>query len=197
MWYWVFRAIFAVILKLFFRLRAEGLNNLPKTNFIIVANHASFLDPLVIMAAVPRKIYCIALKGLYRLAWLGWFLRSVDALPNGCSSDKATCLLAENKNVGLFPEGGISRNGQLRNFKRGVALLALRTGRPIVPCAIFGAYESLPVGAKFPRFLPIKVRIGRPIYFPKEFEDVIDDISLQEGVLRIRQSIQEMLYAGQ
>ncbi|MCX5703772.1 MAG: 1-acyl-sn-glycerol-3-phosphate acyltransferase, partial [Candidatus Omnitrophica bacterium] len=53
MWYWIFRPIVIAIFKLFFSLKVEGLENLPqKTNFIAVANHASFLDPLVIMAAI-------------------------------------------------------------------------------------------------------------------------------------------------
>ena len=108
----------------------------------------------------------------------------------------AISLLTENNNIGLFPEGGISRDGMLREFRRGMALLALKTGRPIVPCAILGTYEALPLGAKFPKFVPIKLRIGKPRYFLKEFEDIIDDIYLQEGIFKVRNTIKEMLNAG-
>jgi len=53
MWYWIFRIVFIVIFKLFFKLKVEGLKNLPrKTNFIVVANHSSFLDPLLIMVTI-------------------------------------------------------------------------------------------------------------------------------------------------
>lgn len=186
-----------VILKLFFKLKVEGLENIPqKNNFIIVANHASFMDPLVIMAAVPKKIHCIALRGLYTIFWLRWFLRLTETLPSGSSSEKAVALLTENKIVGLFPEGGVSRDGKLREFRRGVALLAFKTGRPIVPCAILGTYAALPKGAKFTKFLPIKVKIGKPIYLLKEFQELIDDINLQNGIFKVRNSIQEMTYAG-
>ena len=198
MWYWIFKIPTLIILKLFFRLKVEGLENIPrKTNFIIVANHASFLDPLVVYVAVSRKIHCIALRNLYRIFWLRWFMKMIETLSSGSSSPKAINLLTNNRNVGLFPEGGVSRDGRLREFHRGAALLALRTGRPIVPCAILGTYEAFPRQAKFPKFfLPIKLKIGKPVYLLKEFAELIDDISLQKGTFRIRNAIKEMLYAG-
>ncbi len=167
-----------------------------KTNFIVVANHNSFLDPLVIGAAIPKKVYWMAARGVYRISWLRWFLRKTESLPTGGSSEKAIYLLTKSKNVGLFPEGTRSFDGRLREFRRGVALLGLKSGRPIVPCAILGSYEALPRRAKFPRlFRAIKVKIGKPIYLLKEFEDVIDDIYLQEGILKIRNAIKEMINA--
>lgn len=198
MWYWAFRVIFVGIFKLFFQLKIEGLENIPqKTNFIIVANHSSFLDPLAVMAAVPKKIHCISLRYLYKIFWLRWFLSRVEAVPSGgASSEKALHLLAENKIVGLFPEGGVSRDGKLKEFKRGMALLAIKTGRPIVPCAIIGAYDALPLGTRFPKFRPIKVKIGKAKYLLKDFSDMIDDIHLQEGIHKIRNIVKEMIHAG-
>lgn len=197
MWYWFFREVFRVILKLFFRLKVEGLENLPqKSNFILIANHASYLDPLVILAGVPQKISCIALRDLYQIFWLKWFLQKMSAFPSGSSSEKAVSLLMQNKNVGLFPEGGVSRDGSLRQFRSGAALLAIKTGRPIVPCAILGTYQALPKTAKFPKPAPIKLKIGRPIYLLKEFTDVVDDLYLQEGLFRSQNTIKEMINAG-
>jgi len=197
MWYWIFRGGCILILKLFFRLRVEGLENLPqKTNFIVVSNHSSFLDPLVIAAAIPKKIHCIVSRFLFKIPLLRWSLKKLEVLPAGRSSGKAIEFLIQNKIVGLFPEGRCSRDEKLGEFKRGTALLSLRTGRPIVPCAILGTYEALPLRAKFPKFVPIKVKIGKPIYLLKEFEDIIDDIYLQEGIFKVRSSIQKMLYDG-
>lgn len=167
-----------------------------KNNFIIVANHCSFMDPLVIAAVVPVKIHCITSRLLYKIPFLKWALTRLEALPTGSSSQEAVDLLMKNKVVGLFPEGGCSRDGKLREFRRGVALLAAKTGRPIIPCAILGTYEALPVAAKFPKLLPVKVKIGKPQFLLMEFEDIIDDARLQEGIFRIRNSIQEMINAG-
>ena len=198
MWYWVFKVLFTGFFKLFFKFNVVGLENLPeKTNFIIAPNHTSFLDPLCIMVAIPKKIYCIAARYLYGIAWIGWFLRGSDAVPSGNSSDKAIRLLSKNRIVGLFPEGGCTSDGQLGEFRRGVALMAIKTGRPIVPCAIIGTYQALPINARFPRlFQPITVKVGKPIFLLKEFDQLIDDIYLQEGILRVRNEIQEMLNAG-
>jgi len=198
MFYWIFRAIFIIILKLFYRFKVEGLENLPqKTNFIVVANHASYLDTLVIGAAIPKKTYWIASKNLYCIFWLRWFFRSIDALPSGSSSDKAISLLLDNKNIGLFPEGNISPDGRLGEFRRGAALLAMKTGRPIIPCAILGTHQALPKRAAFPNFfVTIKVKIGKPKYLLKEFEDTIDEMLLQQGIFKIKNTIQEMIYAG-
>jgi len=186
-----------VMLKTLFRLKVEGLENLPKkSNFIVVANHASFLDPLIIAAAIPQKIYCIVSRFLFTIPLLKWSLEKLEVLPVGKSSEKAVEFLSNNKVVGLFPEGGCSRDGKLREFRRGAALLAVKTGRPIVPCAIIGSYEAMPVTAKFPKLFPIKVKISKPIYLLREFDEIIDDIYLQEGVFRIKNAIQEMLNAG-
>ncbi|MDD4953285.1 MAG: lysophospholipid acyltransferase family protein [Candidatus Omnitrophica bacterium] len=198
MWYWVFRGISLVILKVFFRLKVEGLENIPKkSNFIIVANHSSYLDPFVVGAAIPQKVYWIAWKHFYKRLITKWFMQKTDTLPAaGNSSEKAVFLLMENKNVGLFPEGRRSFDGKVGEFRRGAALLALKTGRPIVPCSILGAYEALPRGAKFPRLRQIKIKIGRPKYLFKEFEDIVDDLYLEDGIFQIRNTIREMIYAG-
>jgi 1-acyl-sn-glycerol-3-phosphate acyltransferase len=196
MWYWIFRIISIIFFNILFRLKVEGLENLPKSNFIIISNHNSYLDALVIMAIVPKKIHVIALRSLYKIPWLRWFLRVLEALPIGSSSAKAIELLTNNKIVGLFPEGGISSDGKLKEFRRGAALLALKTGRPIVPCAILGTYEAFPINAKFIKPRPIKVKIGEPIYLLKEFDEIIDDVYLQEGILKVRNTVKELLNAG-
>jgi 1-acyl-sn-glycerol-3-phosphate acyltransferase len=197
MWYWLFSRMFYFVFKYFFALKVEGLDNLPqKSNFIIVSNHNSFMDPAVFMAAVRKKIYCIALRDIYKMTWLGWFLHVTQTLPSGSSSQKAIDLLLNNKIIGLFPEGGVSRDGKLKEFRRGAALLALKTGRPIVPCAIIGTFESLPFGSRIPKLRPLKLKIGKPIFLGREFDHHIEDPLLQEGIFKLRNTIKGMLDAG-
>ncbi|KPK43043.1 MAG: hypothetical protein AMJ78_00330 [Omnitrophica WOR_2 bacterium SM23_29] len=197
MGYWIIRFILIAIFKSLFKLKVEGLENLPqKTNFIVIANHTSFLDPLVVGTAIPKRIYWLAIRDIYNVYWLGWFMKIAEALPIGGSSDKAAYLLTKNKNIGIFPEGTRSSSGELREFRRGAALLAFKTGRPIVPCAVLGASEALPKKAKFPKLAPLKVKIGKPKFFIKKFESVIDDIYLQDGTIKLRNTIKEMLDAG-
>ncbi|PIQ89889.1 MAG: 1-acyl-sn-glycerol-3-phosphate acyltransferase [Candidatus Omnitrophica bacterium CG11_big_fil_rev_8_21_14_0_20_42_13] len=196
MFYWLFYVLFWVIFKTAFRLKVEGRENIPKkTNFIVASNHASFLDPLIIGVAIPKKIYWIAFRHLYNQIFLRWFMSLAKSLPTGKVSEKAALLLMQNKNVGIFPEGQRSHDGKLQEFKRGAALLAVKTARPVLPCAVIGAYQALPRGARFPRLCPIKIKIGKPINILKEYTPVIDDVRLQEGVLKVRNAIKEMLGA--
>ena len=198
MWYWIFKYAFLIFFKTFFRLKVEGLENLPKkTNFVIVSNHTSWLDPICFVAIIPYKFYGIAARFLYRRPVLRWFCKRIEALSSGDASLRLLYLLDRNENVGLFPEGGCSRNGKLRKFRNGAALLGLKTGRPIVPCAILGTYEILPVRAKFPKFFkPIKVKIGKPVYLLKAVDADINEIALQEGTFKIRKAVEGLINAG-
>jgi 1-acyl-sn-glycerol-3-phosphate acyltransferase len=198
MWYWIFRSLFIITLKIFFRFKVEGRENLPaKTNFIAVANHASFMDALVVGAAIPQRTYWIAFRGLFKIFWLRWFLNSIGAIPSGNAAAKTIELLRQKKNVGLFPEGRVTHDGKLGEFRSGVALLALKTGRPLVPCAINGTFQALPRSARFPKFfVPITVKIGKPRYLLREFTDTVDEVYLQEGMLKIKNNIKEMLHGG-
>lgn len=96
----------------------------------------------------------------------------------------------------MFPEGSRSKTGGLKEFKKGAALLALKTGRPIIPCAILGAHEAFPVGAKFPKLRPIKFKIGKPITFTQRFEDTIDKLVLLQETSKIREAVKEMIEKG-
>ncbi|MGE5307933.1 MAG: lysophospholipid acyltransferase family protein [Deltaproteobacteria bacterium] len=197
MWYYFLRWLAMPFFWLYCRLTVTGRENLPKkTNFIIVANHVSFLDPLVIMVAVPKKIYCIALRDIYKFDWLRWFLRLTETLPSGSSSPQALAIIEKDQNLGLFPEGGVSRDGELKEFRRGAALLALKTGRPVVPCAVLGTFDALPFGSNLPKPVRLKVKIGKPIYLLKELDEQIDDVQLQQGTMRIRAEIKRLLDAG-
>ncbi|MFH1848073.1 MAG: lysophospholipid acyltransferase family protein [Candidatus Omnitrophota bacterium] len=194
MLYHFFRAILAVLLRMFFRLKVEGLENLPRQgNFIVVANHASYLDPLALGVAIPRKIHWIAVRQIFNCVWIRWFMWGTKVLPTGGSSQKSLFLLEHNKNVGLFPEGTRTHDGEMKEFRNGAAVLALKTGRPIVPCAVVGAYEAFPRTAKMPRLLPIKVKIGKPIFALKRFEDTLETRHLQDTTFRIAKAIKELL----
>jgi 1-acyl-sn-glycerol-3-phosphate acyltransferase len=196
MWYWMWRGIFIFIFKVFFRLKVEGLENLPKSNFIIISNHYSFLDAPVYVAGIPRKVHCMVSPFLYNILFIKWFLWMVEAVPIGKSSDKAVELLMHNEIIGMYPEGRVSRDGTLGEFRRGAALLAYKTGRPILPCAVLGTYEALPITRNSLRFARIRIKVGKPVYVPKEFDEWIDDVYLQEVTLKVRGVVQELLGAG-
>jgi len=71
------------------------------------------------MDVIPYKICYIAMRDIYKFGWLRWLLHLTRTLPSGSASIKAINLLENNRNVGIFPEGGISRDGRLKEFRRG------------------------------------------------------------------------------
>lgn len=192
MWYWFLKIVFFITFKICFRLKVEGLDNLPKKhNYILAANHASFLDSPAISAVIPHKIYWLAGWSAFTIPWVRWLCEKTGAFSVRDQSEKAISLLNRNQVVGLFPEGDVSRDGKLKEFRRGAALFAHKTGRPIVPCTVIGTFKALPFGRKFPRFVPIKIKIGKPIYLLKDFNTVIDDMHLQEGMLKVKRAIEK------
>jgi len=199
LFYWFAWILINAVGRSFFHYTVHGKNNIPhKTNYIVVGNHTSGLDAYLISGGFPRTIHWITSWTFFHsIPLLGWYLRNTRTIPEGDrSTAKTLAFLNDNKIVGLFPEGKCSLDGKLGEFRRGAALLALKSGRPIVPCAIIGAYDVLPWGARIPKRRPITVKIGKPVYLLKEFDEHIDDIRLLEGMVKVRNSIQEMLDEG-
>jgi len=151
-----------------FNIKIEGVEKLPAGNKIIIAaNHVSYLDPIAFGAVIPKKIRWVVRKDLYCVWWLKWLFFLTGMIPeNGAVGSSLSCL-ENGDTIGVFPEGTRSRNGKLQAGKRGVAILALKTGVLVVPCAIRGSFEAYPRTALFPRPHPVKVIIGSPLKFDK------------------------------
>jgi long-chain acyl-CoA synthetase len=164
-----------VVFRLVFRLRAEGVAGLPEAGPLIIApNHVSFLDPFVLIAALPWRV----LRDTYWAAWTGHmfsgplqrFLAGIaQAIPvdpdrgPAAGLALATELLDRKKVLVWFPEGQRSPGGDLLPFTTGIGILIARTGAPVLPVHISGTYEALPRGRSWPRLSRVQVRLGRPI----------------------------------
>jgi len=162
---------FLIIFKLFFRLKVTGQENIPQDGpFIIVANHSSLLDPIILGVSIKPKIIFVAAAYLFKIGWLGYLLRKANSIPvqgeNDISSLKRALKTLQRGGVlGIFPEGGVDRQKDDLPIKAGAAYLATKVGVPIVPIKIIGADKALPRGAKFIRSLnKIEVEIKKPIF---------------------------------
>lgn len=158
------------------RVRIEGdVDAIPRTGpVILAANHTSNADPIVIggflTQTLDRRVNWLGKKELFDvpiLGWLSWHggIHPVDRGAADVDAFKlASRILTEGHLLAVFPEGTRSPNGQLQAAKDGIAVLALRTGAPIVPIGIEGADRVWPKGRSLPRFGGhITVRIGSPI----------------------------------
>jgi len=165
---------FLIIFKLFFRLKVTGQENIPQDGpFIIVANHSSLLDPVILGVSVRPKVIFVAAAYLFEIRWLGYLLRKANSIPihrenntnNIKSIKQALKILQRGGVLGIFPEGGVDRQKDDLPIKAGAAFLATKVGVPIVPIKIKGADKVLPRGAKFIRSLnKIEVEIKKPIF---------------------------------
>jgi 1-acyl-sn-glycerol-3-phosphate acyltransferase len=181
----------------FIRVRSEGIENLDsKATYVFVANHASYMDIPALLSQLPQSFRFFAKKALYKIPFLGWHLRWAGHLPVDRSnarnslksmSEGARVIARKHLSVLLFPEGGRSPHG-LREFKEGAAYIAIKAGVPVVPVAIVGMRELLPMGSIHLRSGQVIVRVGRPI--PTTGLKLADRLRLTE---RLHAEIREML----
>src|SRR5919205_406014 len=142
--YWIVRSVLKPAILAYFRVRRLGREHIPSGGVILAANHRSFLDPFVIGCCLPRPIYFVAKRELFKNPIIGWFLNCMGAFPvrRGESDEEsvatALALLERGQAVVIFPEGTRIRSGSLGRPKRGVGRLALQSGAPVVPIALTG-----------------------------------------------------------
>jgi 1-acyl-sn-glycerol-3-phosphate acyltransferase len=157
-----------VFLRLWCRMRVE---NRPKLRgaFVLAPNHGSFLDPVIIGTAMHRRIAILMTETIWRSPLMGWFYRWNSSIPvssraaNRDALRAARSVLQQGRILGIFPEGGICRDGGLMLGSPGAVSLVLNEGVPIVPVGIIGAYDAMPPGKALPRPRKIIVRFGNPI----------------------------------
>ena len=166
------RLLCLVIARVIFRLQIEGEEFIPRTGpTILAANHASFIDPIIIMVSVRRPVRFMAKKELFRFPLFGWLLRQFGTFPinrdriNLQAFKQATSLLEAGEVVAMFPEGTRGDGVELRPAKSGIGLIAARTGAPVVPVLHLGTEKVLPRGAWFPRPHRIVIKFGAPLRF--------------------------------
>jgi 1-acyl-sn-glycerol-3-phosphate acyltransferase len=206
------RAVMKPVFGFAWRLRAEGLENIPDGPAILCPNHVSVLDSFFIPAVLSRRITFVG-KAEYLDDWktrrlfpaLGMIpidRRGGDA--SAAALDLAAEVLARGELFGIYPEGTRSRDGLLHKGKTGPARLAIRTGAPIIPVGIRGTLEIMPPDAKMPRlWRPAVISFGAPIR-PERYLDRGDERTVlrsmtDEVMYEIRElSGQEYLntYAG-
>lgn len=178
----VVHALLRLWLRVYHRYRVAGRERLPRDRpFVMVANHASHLDALCLLSALPLG----AVNRTYPAAARDYFFTSmpkvafsaivVNAMPFDrkenprASLDLCRDLLATHGHaLILFPEGTRSATGELAPFKPGIGFLTAGTNVPVVPCYLDGAYRAWPKGAWIPRPRKLELRVGAPMTFDAE-----------------------------
>lgn len=157
------------------KLEVEGRERLHKKGpYVFTSNHVSYFDTPVILASIPVQFRFLAKEELFRFPWLfiGWHLKTAGHISVPRDNPRAavrtlsqTAKLIESDGTSLlfFSEGGRTEDGSLGEFKEGAAYIAIKAGAPLVPVALLGLREILPLGSMELRGGTVKVRIGEPI----------------------------------
>lgn len=163
-------------------LRVVGAEHVPADGpLIVVANHLSNADPPLLIVALPRPLFFMGKAELFRFPPLAWLVRKFGGFPvERGTADRAALrhaikVLDQGIALGIFPEGGRSRTGDMRPGMAGVGLLALQSGAPVLPVGITGT-EVYPVNGDWPLRRPpgtprgVVVRFGEPFQVPKSVD---------------------------
>ncbi|HSQ78719.1 MAG TPA: 1-acyl-sn-glycerol-3-phosphate acyltransferase, partial [Nitrospirota bacterium] len=172
---YLLKAFLKVFFKVYDRLSIRGIENLPKDGpYIIAPNHLSLADAPVVMASITWDIgsqtFFLGTTDYFGGPITSKIAKSLQVIPVDMDTrlygalQLSAYILRHGKVLCVFPEGGRSRDGGIKEFKKGVGIIARELNIPVVPVAINGTYEMLAAGKKFPRPAKISVSFGKPIY---------------------------------
>jgi 1-acyl-sn-glycerol-3-phosphate acyltransferase len=170
--YWLGWASFRLMFATYFRWRYFNPERVPLSGPVILAsNHASFLDPPLVGAALSRPLNYMARDTLFRFPGIGWLLRQWQAVPVDREGGGAAGLrkileaLDADRAVIVFPEGTRTRDGQLQHARSGIGLMVLKSKAPVIPVRVFGTFDAYGRTARFPKPCRVAVKYGKPLYF--------------------------------
>ncbi len=188
MFYRFSRMLLRIFFLIVYRLKAQGLNNIPAEGPVIIcANHISLLDPPLVGTPLSRRVSYMAKAELFKIPILGAMIKNYGAFPvkrGGVGKETirtALKLLNEGALMGIFPEG--TRNNTTGMGKKGAASLALRSGAVVVPAAIIGNYTP---------FKQMKIVYGEPVNLDVYRENPSSQ-SVEEATECIMRSIRQLL----
>jgi len=149
----IIRFIIWIFISTFYKASYKGLENIPKKGAcVLICNHVSFLDPLIIMAGLRRPIRFVMDATIFNKPFVHFFFKTMDCIPITSAKDNPTVkakafeaiaqALDKGQVIGIFPEGGLTHNGELQNFKPGIELILQRNPTPVIPMALQGLWGS-------------------------------------------------------
>jgi 1-acyl-sn-glycerol-3-phosphate acyltransferase len=156
----------------FVKCRVYGIEKLdPRGSYVLVSNHASYMDTPAILSSAPVQFRFFAKKGLFSIPFLGWHLQRAGHLPVirndpraslRTMSDGAKLIRERGVSLLVFPEGGRSEK-RMRAFREGAAWIAIKAGVPAVPIGLVNTRGVLPMHSRVIRPGTIEVHVGDPI----------------------------------
>ncbi|WP_242848984.1 lysophospholipid acyltransferase family protein [Syntrophomonas palmitatica] len=173
-------------------MKSEGIHKLPdKGPVIVAANHVSNWDPILVGVVLKRPVHFMAKAELFQNRFLSALFSGLHAFPvkRGAADRKAIRkamdLLDQGEILGIFPEGARKKLKPDAAIQSGVAMIALKTGVPVLPVACIGTDRNFPLGW----FKPLMVRIGNLITLEEYHNQKVNSSSMEELSQKIMQEI--------
>ena len=193
-----------VLMRLIFRLRAEGLEHFPQDRqWVLMPNHVSYLDPFAIAALLDwnqlRKTYWAGWTGIIFANPVMRFLSRLGKIlpvePMRAARSRlafGATILKNKKNLVWFPEGGLSTSGKLQEFKPGIGMLLEHFPTSVIPVFVHGTREALPPGKFFPWPHAIRVVFGKPLDARELNRESRDEKSHQQIASALQDKVAEL-----
>lgn len=182
--YWLLQLVFRFLAVLLYDLRVYGRQHIPDGAALVLSNHQSHFDPVLIGVTLNERMSSVARLSLFSNPLLAAFLRFLNAIEldrdrSGLAGLKQMLArLKQNQKVLIFPEGTRSLDGQIGPLRPGFLVVARRTQATLVPMAITGTFEALPRGQVWPRYYPLRLAVG-PIIKYEEYQTLSDAQALE------------------
>lgn len=177
----------------FLDIRVQGVERIPTQGGAVIAgNHPNLIDGLVLGVVSPRPVRFLVAADTMRGA-AGVFARWMGAIPvdrsGGSNREALTAAvnsLRAGEVIGIFPEGKTSDGEDLLEFKKGVALLAHRTGVPVIPCAFEGTQHVFPRGSRVPKSTTVQVSFGESLSVVPVEQSAVPEEMVQATLTSLR-----------
>jgi 1-acyl-sn-glycerol-3-phosphate acyltransferase len=138
---------------------------------VFASNHLSYMDTPVVFAKMPFQFRILAKQGLWKIPFVGWYLNRSGQVPIDASSSRSAiagllrgvAALKSGMRLFVFPEGSRTPDGRPQTSASGAAFMSIRAGVPLIPLALVGTYELLPIHVYSLRPRPLKLIVGEPI----------------------------------
>jgi 1-acyl-sn-glycerol-3-phosphate acyltransferase len=188
---------------LIFRPKVSGLRHVPSNGPVIIAsNHLSFSDSIFMPLVVPRSVTFLAKSEYFTSPGIKGFIKKITFIAlgqvpvdrsGGKRSEAALLtglkLLKDNHCIGIYPEGTRSPDGRLYKGRTGIARMAIESGAPIIPVAMFNTAEIQPTGQVVPKVRRVEMVFGEPMYFTG---DSTDQAVLRAATNQLMEKIAEL-----
>jgi 1-acyl-sn-glycerol-3-phosphate acyltransferase len=201
--YSILKSFLIPLLMLIFRPKVSGLRHVPSNGPVIIAsNHLSFSDSIFMPLVVPRKVTFLAKSEYFTSPGIKGFIKKLTFIAlgqvpidrsGGKRSEAALAtglkVLQEGHCLGIYPEGTRSPDGRLYKGRTGIARMAIDSGAPIIPVAMFNTAEIQPTGQVVPKVRRVEMVFGEPMYFTG---DSTDQAVLRAATNQIMEKIAEL-----